>query len=67
MVSGGYGRSYTSTASTEILVHSEPSWRVVKPLPLAMSGLKLVNLNNVIYALGKYALNICQIKNFIYV
>lgn len=41
------------TASTELLVHGDSSWSEAGPLPVAMTGLRVVSLNNQIISTGE--------------
>ena len=38
--------------STETLLEGELSWKLVGKLPLAVYGIRVANINNVIYAFG---------------
>ena len=46
------------TATTEVLVAGESSWNEVGPLPLALSGLGVVSINNNIFSTGKETVRI---------
>ena len=54
IVTGDSGR----TATTEVLVAGESSWNEVGPLPLALSGLGVVSINNNIFSTGKETIRI---------
>ena len=50
-MAGGYGSSYL--ASTELLVDVDSTWVEAAPLPLAMSGLGTVSIDNMIISTGE--------------
>ena len=54
IVTGDSGR----TATTEVLVAGKSSWNEVGPLPLALSGLGVVSINNNIFSTGKETVRI---------
>ena len=54
LVAGGYGEDNKLRVSTEILIHGESSWKVVAALPHAMSGLRIVSVDNQIISTGEY-------------
>ena len=55
LVTGGYGGTYLSF--TETLVDGAGTWKPAGPLPVAMSGLRGVSLNNNILMSGDIVIN----------
>ena len=55
LVTGGYGGTYLSF--TETLVDGAETWITAGPLPVAMSGLRGVSLNNNILMSGDIVIN----------
>ena len=58
-MAGGYGDKRLS--STEILVTLAGVWRTVGPLPTAMSGLSGATLDNTVYMLGEWCIDIYSV------
>ena len=50
-MAGGYASSYL--ASTKLLVDGDSTWEEAAPLPLAMSGLGTVSIDNMIISTGE--------------